>query len=256
MFNEQLKNTFTMYSSSHLIALAITIFIIALIIINQSKIRNSKYLNKIAIALATFTILQELSVNLWRIAFNEWALSTSLPLHLCGLGVLSSSYILVKKDETLFHHIFFVMLIGAFLALVTPSIDGSYGFPHFRFIQFFVAHAMIVINFTFILFIYDFQRNFRYKHLLTNAISLIIIAAIIFPINLLLDGNYLFLMAKPGEGTAFDLFGEWPFYLINILIFGIPVFFHIFYLPFFIKAIYLKRKNQVQLNKDQEEVLI
>lgn len=241
MFNEIYMNTFKMYSLSHLVALFIIFTIVAMIILYKTSIRKSKYLNQIAITLAVFTIIQELSINAWRLAFNEWSLGTSLPFHLCGLGVISSSYILVKKDETLFHHIFFVMLIGAFLALITPSIDGGYGFPHFRFIQFFLAHGMIVINFTFILFVYDYQRNFKYKFLLTNALALLIIAAIMFPLNLLLDGNYLFLLRKPGEGTAFDLFGEWPFYLLNIFIFGIPIFFHIFYIPFFIKAWVLKR---------------
>ena len=121
------------------------------------------------------------------------------------------------------------------MALITPSIEFGFNFPHYRYFQFFTSHGLIVINFTFILFVMNFQENIRYKHLLNNFFVLAGIALVLLPINLLVDGNYMYLLGKPGNGTAFDLFGEWPWYLVNIFFFGIPIFFHLFYIPFFVR---------------------
>ncbi|QMS84558.1 TIGR02206 family membrane protein [Xianfuyuplasma coldseepsis] len=146
-----------------------------------------------------------------------------------------TSYLLITKNEKLFQNIFFVMLIGATMALITPGIEDRLGFPHYRYFQFFISHGLIVINFTVLLFVYNWQKNIRYRMLLHNFASLLVIALVLLVINIITGGNYMYLMAKPGEGTAFDLFGVWPWYLVNIFFFGIPVFFHLFYLPFFVR---------------------
>jgi len=243
MFNPNLENTFVSFGLSHMIAVMVVFSIIALIIVNRVKLRESNYFNIMRFTLATLIILQEISLSMYRISVGQWELGTSLPFHLCGLGVLSSAYILVTKNEKLFQNIFFIMLIGAVMALLTPSIEYNLGFPHYRYFQFFVSHGLIAINFTFILFVFNFQEHIRYKHLLNNFVALIVIAAIMLGVNLLTNGNYLYLMGKPGEGTALDIFGQWPWYVFNILIFGIPIFFHIFYVPFFIRD--YRRKKRV-----------
>lgn len=235
MFDPALENTFVSFGLSHVIAVMVVAVICSLIIANKERLRKSSKLNVLRYTLVVLTLGQELALNIYRIAVGQWELGASLPLHLCGLGVLSSSLILLTKSEKLFQNIFFIMLIGATMALLTPSIDYNLGFPHFRFFQFFISHGLIVINFTFILFVYDYQRNIHYRLLLHNFVVLLGIAIVMLGINLLIDGNYMYLLGKPGEGTAFDLFGEWPWYIINIFFFGIPIFFHVFYLPFFIR---------------------
>lgn len=242
MFDPSLENTFVTFGLSHLIAVMVIFTIIALIIINKDKIQSSRYSKWFPYILAGLTLGQEVSLNIYRIAVGQWELSTSLPLQLCGLGVLTTSLILLTKNEKIVQNVFFIMMIGATMALITPGIEYRLGFPHYRYFQFFTSHGLIVINFTYILFVFNFQKNIRYRHLLQNFIMLLIIAVILLGINLLVDGNYMYLLAKPGEGTAFDLFGEWPWYIVNIFFFGIPVFFHTFYLPFFIRD-YRRRKR-------------
>lgn len=242
MFDPSLENTFVTFGLSHLFAVLIVFSLIALVIINRERLRQSKYVNHIRIGLVIATLGQEVSLNVYRIVMGEWSISTSLPLQLCGLGILTTSLILLTKSEKLFQNVFFIMMIGATMALITPGIEERLGFPHYRFFQFFVSHGLIVINFAFILFVFDFQKNIRYRHLLNSFVVLLMIAAVLLGINLLVDGNYMYLLAKPGEGTAFDLFGVWPWYIVNIFFFGIPIFFHLFYLPFFIRD-YRRRKR-------------
>lgn len=241
MFNENLKDTFFLFSEQHLLASGFVFLIVALIILNRSNLRNSKYFNHIRIGMAIFALSQELILNVYRVAMGEWSLSTSLPFQLCGLAVITSSLILITKSKKVFLNTFFIMMIGATMALLTPGIESSLGFPHFRFFQYFSAHGMIVINFSFVLFVMDYQKYVKYKTILNNFFTLAILAIIMLGINLLVDGNYMYLMHKPYGDTAFDLFGAHPWYLLNILLFGVPILFHVFYIPFFIRDYRRKR---------------
>jgi hypothetical integral membrane protein (TIGR02206 family) len=241
MFNPALEETFVTFGWSHLAAVSVVVTILALIILHHERLRAWKHWDLIRYGLVILTLGQEVSLNVYRIVMDEWQFATSLPLELCGLGVLSSAFLLLRPNERLFQRIVFVMMIGATMALLTPSIDHGLGIPHYRYFQFFTSHGLIVINYTVLLFVYDFHRSIRYRHLLQNIVTLIVLATVMLGINLLVDGNYMYLLAKP-EGTAFDLFGEWPWYLLNIFLFGIPVMFHVFYLPFFVRDLRQRRR--------------
>ena len=102
MFNPDLENTFVSFGPSHVYAVVVVFSIIALLIVNQQRIRNSKYVDVLRYTLATLIILQEISLNVYRAVIGEWSIATSLPLHLCGLGVLSTAIILITKSEKLF----------------------------------------------------------------------------------------------------------------------------------------------------------
>jgi hypothetical integral membrane protein (TIGR02206 family) len=65
--------------------------------------------------------------------------------------------------------------------------------------------------------------------LVTNAYMLIIA-----PINLLLDGNYLFICRPPDTPSLIDYLGPWPWYILSLEIVGL-LFFFVFYAPFGIK---------------------
>lgn len=244
MFNSDLENAFSIFSIQHLLAILVIAIIVAFIYIYRTKLKESKHFNLFRISLAVLILLQEVSLNIYRIVMNEWVLATSLPFQLCGLGVLTTAIVLFSQNKKLFINTFFIMMIGAFFAILTPAVDKNFGFPHYRYFQFFVSHGLIVINFTFILFVMGYSKYFRYKHLLNNFFVLLGISVFAFLINLLVDGNYLYLMGKPGEDTAFDLFGEHPWYIFNIFLFGIPIFFHLFYFPFFIKNFVSQKKIQ------------
>ncbi len=248
MLNDRYFDTFDMYTWEHFIPVLITLLGVYLIYIYRNKLIQSPIKYKLGVTLAGITLGLEVLVNMWRIYANAWSVSTSLPLHLCGLAVLTSSYILIRRNQAVFNATFFIMLIGATLALVTPGIQGNWGFPHFRYFQFFAVHGMLVINFAYLLFVYEYHKDFSYRYVWVNALSLLILAGLLFPINLLLDGNYLFLMAKPGPNTAFDLFGEWPWYLVNIAWAGVPVFFHAFYLPFWVRNLRHQRQKALALD--------
>lgn len=241
MFNENLKDTFEFLSMQHIIASSIVFLFVLLIMVNRKRLRESKYFNHFRIGFAVFTLFQEIVLNIYRVSIGEWEIGTGLPLHLCGLAVLTSSIVLLTNSKKLFLNTFFIMLIGATMALLTPGIEDNLGFPHFRFFQFFTAHGMIVINFTFLLFVMEYHKDVRYKTIYKNLLTLIGLAIVLYLVNLLIDGNYMYLMEKPDGDTAFNLFGEHPWYLLNILLFGVPILFHVFYIPFLIRDFVQKK---------------
>lgn len=231
MFNELLKDTFTLFSTQHLTAVAL-LFITLYVIYSRRNVIKDKYYN-LRYYLAAATILQEISLHIYRIFNGNWTLSNALPLHLCSLGVIGTAYILVSENKKFFLTTYFVMMIGAVMAFLTPSITDNVGFPHYRFIQFFFAHGMILVNISFILFVMEWGKDFKYKHIYHNMLFLMGLAVFDLIINLITGGNYLYLMAKPGPNTAFDLFGNHPWYIVNILLIGMPILFHLFYIPFY-----------------------
>jgi len=241
MFNADLENTFVNFSLQHGLAVLVVFSLIALIYLNKEKLKEEKRFNRWRYILAFLTIGQEISLNIFRIVNGEWSIQESLPLQLCGLGVILSATVMITKSKKIFVNTFFILMIGAVMAILTPALEDGLGFPHYRYFQYFTSHGLILLNFTFILFVMDYVNDFKYKHILNNFIVLLVIAIFALLIDLITGGNYLYLMEKPGEDTAFDLFGEHPWYIINIFIFGIPIFFHLFYLPFFLRKMRIKK---------------
>jgi hypothetical integral membrane protein (TIGR02206 family) len=254
MFNNDLSGRFVTFGPSHLIALAVIFILSGAVIVFKETLRKNRLFDVFRYGLASMIIGQEILLNVYRATAETWTFADGLPFHLCGLAVLLSAYVLITENRKLFMNTFFIMMIGAILALLTPAINKNYGFPHFRFIQFFVSHGLITINITFILFVMDYQKEMRYVHVYKNALSLLVIVIFGFVVNLITGGNYLYIMEKPGANTAFDLFGEHPWYLVNIALFGVPVIFHLFYLPFWVRNIRFGIPGSPVGNRSEERV--
>jgi hypothetical integral membrane protein (TIGR02206 family) len=127
--------------------------------------------------------------------------------------------------------VFFWGLGGAIQALLTPNI-GDYGFPHYRFFQFFVSHGLLIFASLYMTFV----TGMRPTHGsiwkvwgLTNAYMVLIAG-----FNWLTGGNYLFICHKPETGSIMDVMGPWPWYILVLEIVAI-ISFYIYYLPFALK---------------------
>lgn len=247
MFNETLQHTFEIFTWMHFAPVLIIFTICALIIKYQQKLREKRYFNFLRYGLAVLILLQEVSLQIYRLSMGIWDVSISLPLQLCSVGVIMTAILLITKNEKLFQRFIFILFIGASLALITPGITSGYGFPHYRYFQFFVSHGLIVINLTVLLFVFEYQKNIVYKHLLYNFITLLGLVIVVLIVNVLTGGNYMYIMEKPAPGTLFDQLAPHPYYILQIFFFGIPIFFHLFYLPFFIRNKRFKR-NHIQVS--------
>lgn len=65
-------------------------------------------------------------------------------------------------------------------------------------------------------------------------VALNILAFVVFFINKVTGGNYMFLARKPSNPSLIDLLGPYPWYILSLEVVAFAIFF-ILYLPFVFK---------------------
>ncbi len=230
---------FVPFSLSHFVALGTILLINILMIVWLKKIHSQKVEKWFAYGLSALLILQEISLNVWRLTTDQWTAGTSLPLHLCGVAVILSAVLLINKNYRLYEIVYFWGFGGAIQALMTPDI-GRFSYPHYRFFQFFVSHGAIVTATVFATVFMGFRPYFRSilrVFIITN-IYLVFMAGF----NFLVNGNYLFICHKPETASLFDYLGPWPYYILSLEGIGIISFF-IYYLPFAVRDYFTRTRT-------------
>jgi len=232
-------NPFSFFSNHHSNALLILLGVYILLFLFRKKLRNPQIDIKLRYIIASALILQEISLSVWRASNGAWHPGTSLPLHLCGASIVLSAIMLINKNYTLFEINYFWGLGGAIQALLTPDI-GVYGFPHYRYFQFFTSHGLILTAVLYMVFVHQYTPKHRsiWK---VFGITLIYTGFIAI-FNLIFKGNYLFICSKPENGSIMDVMGPWPWYILPLGIVAI-ITFYIWYSPFAIRSIVQRIKN-------------
>lgn len=219
---------FILFSPSHIAALVTIIIINSTIFLLRKRIQNKSCEKVLRYTLAAVLILQEVSYNIWNVYAGKWSIASTLPLHLCGISIILSSIMLVRKSFPLFEVLYFWGVAGATQAILTPDI-GIYGFPHYRFFQFFVSHGSIVTACLFAVFIFNYRPTL--KSLKKAFIVLNLYMVFIAGFNTITGGNYLFITAKPETASLMDYLGPWPWYILSLEGIGVLMFF-IVLIPF------------------------
>jgi len=143
----------------------------------------------------------------------------SLPLHLCGVSVFLTAWVLLGRKYRAYEVVYFWGLGGSLMALATP--DLQYNFPHPLFITFFVSHALVLLGVTYATVVYGFRPLPR-SLLLAMVVSLVYLGLMFF-VNLALGTNYLYLREKPTQPSLLDYLGPWPWYLAGMIVVGAAV---------------------------------
>jgi len=226
-------NSFTLFSSSHWLAIVVLLGLYIGLFLSRNFFRESPAADRTArYTIAGILLVQETVLNIWRLVNGDWSVTTSLPLHICGVAVLLSAVLMFNRRYSLFEVTFFWGLGGALQALITPDI-GQYGFPHFRYFHFFVSHGTLILASLYMIFVYQYRPQHKsiWKiYLLTN-----VYAAVIGVFNWFAGANYLYICRKPETGSLLDVLGPWPWYLIAMELL-LLVSFYLYYSPFAIQG--------------------
>lgn len=217
---------FVVFGKDHLV------FIIFVLLINISfiwmrRIKSEHFRRNMRWGMAFTSIFVELAWHTWKIWLGEWTVAEMLPLHLCSIFVILNSIMLFTRNYRIYEFSYFLGIGGALQAFLTPD-AGVYGLWHFRSIQTLMAHGLIITEGVYMTVVEGFRPQI--KSFLNVFIYGNIAMAVVYVINLLVGGNYMFLMHKPVTASLLDVLGPWPWYILSLEAVGF-VMFGVLYLP-------------------------
>ncbi|KAA8783245.1 TIGR02206 family membrane protein [Paenibacillus amylolyticus] len=239
---------FAAFSTSHISSMIIIFALVILLFLYRHRLRfmserSSRFMR---IGLAGFMIGCEIVLQIWYVYGGIWSLRTSLPLELCSLSLLLSALLLLTRKKWLYSALLFSGIAGALMAIVTPNL--GYAFAHFRFIQFFVAHAMIILALLYMTWVEQIRPGWR--SVAGSMIFVNIAALVVYGIDVLLDANYMFLRHKPGTPSVLDMLGPYPVYILGEEVLAL-VLFSLLYLVLFVIPEWLKRISGKKVKQTQ-----
>src|SRR5690625_470126 len=138
-YNPEVK--FHMWDIAHFLTIALIIILLTFFYFFRNKL--SPYRRSIRLTVGWLLIISRISLDIWYIQTGMWDIRTSLPLELCSIASLVCAIMLLTKSRKLFEVFYFIAIGGAIQAILTP--DLLFGFPQFRYIQFFIDHFMLII---------------------------------------------------------------------------------------------------------------
>lgn len=232
--------SFALFSKEHIAAIGVLLAIYLLLYLKSDALKSEKADKAMRFLTAAALILQEISLNAWRISAGLWSAADSLPFHLCGILVMVCPIMLVTGSYKIYEIAYFWGLAGATQAILTPDI-GVYGFPHYRFYQFFVSHGLIVFAILYMTFVHGYRPSF--KSFLKSFAALNLMLPIIGLINYFTGGNYFFIARKPETASIIDYLGNWPWYILSLELIGF-VLFLVTYLPIAAENLAAKRREK------------
>lgn len=214
---------FISFGTSHIIMLVIYFILVFLILYFHRIIKDNKPIFQI-LRWFLFILLigSEITYQLWTATHGIW--KENLPFHLCGIASLTGAFALLTLNRKLIAITFFIGLIPAFAALITPELP--YDFPNFRFFKFFIHHIAISITSLFLAITSNDNNTITLKSMIHTFLYLVVYAFLIgFIINPWLDANYLYLSHTPNANTPLDFLGRGFWYRINLGILCVIVFY-------------------------------
>ena len=220
---------FVLFGTWHILAL-LGICVVTLAMLGFRKAAENTR-RTVRWGMAIFLFLDDASWQIWIVYWGHWSIQTMLPLHLCSIMMALACFMLLFKSYPLYEFVYFLGIAGAFQALITPPI-GIYGFPHFRFIQTFISHGLLLTSAIYMTSVEGFRPT--WKSLLRVAIGVNIYMGMVGLINWAIGSNYLFIAHKPATASMLDLLPAWPWYILWIEIIGLGMCL-ILYLPFAVK---------------------
>lgn len=221
---------FVYFGIQHLIVIALLILICAAILLMRDRFSERQRV-WVRYGLAVLIVVSESSWHVWALATRQWTIDVMLPLWLCSLTAWLSPLMLVWKMERVYEFIYLMGITGALQAILTPSLT-IYGFPHFRFIEFFVLHGALIVGAVWMTAVEGMRPTRR--SILRVVIAMNLLWAFAALVNQLIGSNYLYTHTKLPTPSLLDYLGPHPWYLLAMEAIGLA-FMLLLYLPFEIR---------------------
>ena len=141
---------------------------------------------------------------------GDFDLGVTLPLHLSDLSWIVAAVALWTQRPAWAAVTYFWGLVLTSQAIITPSLGED--FPEPRFFGFWAVHLLIVWASIYLVWGLGLRPRWR-EYRIALAVTLAW-AVLTFGFNAVADTNYGYLQRKPSGGSALDLLGPWPVYVV------------------------------------------
>lgn len=214
---------FSQYNLPHIVAIGLT-FLSCLL--STKLVKSKKQAKILRHILIISLIIKILWYHLW-LVFSEHNLTLQrhLPLHISQIAIILMIAALSIRRNFFYQFIYYWAGWSSLLALFFPELSEN--FPHLRFLEFFFGYLLLLTG---ISYICSFEKiRMTYQYLWIVAGSLASYCIFVYPINLILGTNFVFLIEKP----KLDILPSPPWH-IPFLVLVVLLLLHLQYLPYFI----------------------
>ena len=216
--HQKLQNL-QLFDSLHVSYLLAWLVIWIIVPLMGKKYLNSDQRKIVVWGMLTFMVVQEV-IDYWnRASVRELTLALDIPLHFCHLALFFAIFLLLRPNQLLYEVTYFWGLGGAFQAMLAPDMTD---FDNYLAVFLFNAHHALIILVCIWMAVIDGFRCRKWAIFKTMIISNIVIWPV-WLINWLVDANYMYLMERPPTESPL-VFGEWPWYLINVQLVAFGLF--------------------------------
>ncbi|MEI6728610.1 MAG: TIGR02206 family membrane protein [bacterium] len=129
---------------------------------------------------------------------KEWSVSGNLPIHITNFILFFLGFNLIFESQLFFDLSFFWGISGGLLSVIFPDIRND--FPDIYYIFHWVSHAPMI--FAVVLGFYPSKLKINFTSLLRAVAFGAVYIAIVYPLNLLLNSNYGYLLSSPEEAQG------------------------------------------------------
>lgn len=202
---------FVPFSSAHWAAIVLTAVLAVGIVLFRTKLREQSSDRAARLVLAALLLASEFSLYIWYEVTDNWGYH-ALPFQLCSMMIWISAAALLLRSSRLYEIAFFLGVLGALQALLTPNLD--YTFPYFRYFHFFIAHAAIIGAGVYVTAVASFRPGFGAAFRAWGWLNVLALVAAV--VNWLTGQNFMFLAHKPETASLLDLLAPWPWYILQL----------------------------------------
>ncbi len=225
MFGTDAAVRFAPFGAAHLASLLLIAAVVLAVYLLRRKLALRPAPGRFI--LAALLAACEILLNVWYVRGDVYSPSSTLPLELCSISLYLSVLMLLLRSRFLFGIVYFTGIGGALQALATPVL--AYAFPHFRFLEFFIAHGLLIVSALYMVWAEGFRPTLRSVFTAWAAVN--VIAVFVYAVDRLTGANYMFLARKPPSSSLLDVLGPYPWYILSLELVALLLFF-LLYLPF------------------------
>lgn len=209
-----MDSRFDAFGASHVVMLALFVLVLPLVVVIGRRVRDTADEERVRRLLAAAIVATAVPLQVLQLLPGDWDFDTSLPLQLCDLAWMVAAYALWTRTPWACALTYYWGLTLTSQAMLTPALVQD--FPHPRFIGFWVMHLLVVWAAVFLTAGLKVRPTWRLYGITVAVTATWVVVAMAF--NAAFDTNYGYLNAKPGTGSALDLLGPWPWYVVTEIV--------------------------------------